>query len=312
MNIDREEIVVFREDPGQKQSSGQVLVKLEPEAPFQYNLVYCSPPLYGRTDARRVYEWFEFHQRLLAPDKYVLYDAGAFDDEHRALLGEFFKRGLIEVTDFRESEQYHEWLWAQGLAVMDCAFRHRFSAQWVFMHDFDEYLSVSPPATVRGLLDEHRGKPYITHGCMVWSIHKCDNGGGWGGDDSAQAGGGKRFAVERMPYHWPHAYCMNKEADKDTCIDQYGHRKYIVDPRQFDNAEIHRVVRPAEGGVDMSVQVLRHHHYQGLATKSNAQLCVEPHDEKDTLSWWVQDTSVADFVASHVRPCPLGSECHTT
>lgn len=61
----------------------------------------------------------------------------------------------------------------QTLAIHDCAYRMRPLAKWVLMQDMDEYLEVVPPATARKLLEAHEGRPWITTGCIVFSVLHC-------------------------------------------------------------------------------------------------------------------------------------------
>lgn len=54
---------------------GQVHDKMS-SGPFQHQLLYCSPPLYGSHSTPAVTQWISFHRAHLLIDYFVFYDAG--------------------------------------------------------------------------------------------------------------------------------------------------------------------------------------------------------------------------------------------
>jgi len=107
----------------------------------------------------------------------------------------------------------------------DCLHRSRESARWVFFHDLDEYLQVMPPRTVPALLEQYRGKPYITHGCYIYSIDNCEESNVWDPQHD-------EFAIELLLFRLERPYCTNGDYEPNMCLDYHGHRKLIVNPRK--------------------------------------------------------------------------------
>lgn len=281
--IDSEEMYLFREDPRES------LDMFNDQ--FKYNLMFCGPPMYGQMNAHLVREWLDYHRAYMGADHFIFYDAGALRGDTIHAIEAYLKAGMVSITNFRESAHWDVWLYAQGLAIQDCLYRARPLAKWVFMHDFDEFLVVTPPTTVPQLLRKYEDKAWITHGCIVFGIHECSSKPG---EEE-----GKKMLVEKILYTWPHIYCQNKELDANFCLDHFGHRKYILNPRKVDLIQIHKVILPAEDGVDLSVEDVHHAHYQSLA-KRDVKVC----DKVDPTTWWKLNYEVAN-IASAARECPL-------
>ncbi|GJP51797.1 hypothetical protein CLOM_g10936 [Closterium sp. NIES-68] len=297
----------------------------DPAPPFRHHLLFCGPPMYGTMEPRVILEWLDYHRVYAGADHFVFYDSGAVDVAVRKALEGYLSAGALEITDFREAQQWDAWLWAQSLAIQDCMYRSRRVAEWVFMQDFDEFLEVLPPLTVPALLAKYQGRPWISYGCAVFNSSYCvdsptnaaaglathdrrRNGDLRGGGGAAGGGGGARrvhmegLLIERMHFRWPHIYCMDTQKYRpEHCLDQEGHRKYILNPRRVQAAQIHIVVK-GEGmgeGVDMDTDDMRLAHYRGLATKG-ARMCElgVPRD------WWMQYDRVGRIAAA-VWNCPL-------
>jgi hypothetical protein len=107
----------------------------------------------------------------------------------------------------------------------DCLYRNRETARWVAFHDFDEYLEVPPPQTLPGILAENEGKPYVTHGCYNYNVDMCEGEEGWAPETG-------KFVVERMLLRANHPHCAAGHGnDSEVCVDGFGHRKVIYNPR---------------------------------------------------------------------------------
>ncbi|CAI5467154.1 unnamed protein product [Closterium sp. Yama58-4] len=306
-------------------------------APFKHKLCFCGPPMYGAMEPRVLLEWLDYHRVYAAADHFIFYDAGAVGVAVRRALQGYLARGVVEITGFREAQQWDTWLYGQSLAIQDCMYRSRRTAQWVFMQDFDEFLELLPPLTMPALLDKYHDRPWITYGCTVYNMSFCVDtprdasaasnptrrSGDLRGAAAGGGGGGRRvhmegLLIERMHFRWPHVYCMDTQKYRpEHCLDQEGHRKYILNPRKVQAAQIHIVVKTedaggggAEGGkegsgegsgegVDMDSDDMRLAHYRGLATKGS-RMC----DLEEPKDWWMRYDGVGRIAAA-VWNCPL-------
>ena len=86
---------------------------MDPPQPWKSKLTYCSSPLYGIMDVRRVWEWFEYHRVVVGMDGAVLYNVGAVTNELRAALKDYYEAGWVEEVDFQEAQSYDTWLYCQ-------------------------------------------------------------------------------------------------------------------------------------------------------------------------------------------------------
>eukprot|EP00850_Spirogloea_muscicola_P018527 SM000171S03216 [mRNA] locus=s171:63663:68907:+ [translate_table: standard] len=279
VNIDKEDILLYREDPDE-------VHKIEvPRGPFKHNITYCSAPAFGLLNEQRILEWVEYH-RHLGVDHFIFYDVGALSVGALRLIQPHIDAGLVEISNYQGTLSYNQWWWGQVLNINDCLYRTRFDSQWALYMDLDEYIWLKE-GTLADLLDRHLGKPTVTFGSLWYSILRCNPP-----EDKDE-----RWAVERMPFHWPHIYCQDDKhrfEDSRLCTDYFGHRKYFVNPRLVDVLDIHKSVRPLEGGADLSTDVLRHEHYQGLASR-NAKTCTEILKDDQSQEWWMRDYTIANI-----------------
>ncbi|CAI5949544.1 unnamed protein product, partial [Closterium sp. NIES-64] len=112
--------------------------------------------------------------------------------------------------------------------------------------------------------------------------------------------------MKRMRFHWPHVYCVGEKDmgySPDHCLNFYGHRKFLVDPRQVWAVQVHRPIEPLEGGVHLTPDVAYLNHFQGLL-RANFTLCsqeVLPGKEPD---WWTEDGYLAELVGIMMKKGP--------
>ncbi|KAL2644930.1 hypothetical protein R1flu_012517 [Riccia fluitans] len=245
-------VPVFRERPGQYNST---LFNL---STFQYEYVYCSPPVWTNLSAVYVKEWFKYHHALLDGNvRYFVYDNIGIDNETMAVLQPFIDAGILTVINQHRERDYDAWWHTQATAINDCIKRARFIGKWVLFWDFDEYLSVSPPLTLSALLEdvEQKGAPWITFGNMYYSINYC----------AAESGSGDDWAIERMLYRIEKPQCEWGEFESpNVCTGPMGHRKWIGNPRLTLVGSIHYVIEPGWGGVDLDTNIARINHYRGI------------------------------------------------
>jgi len=55
--------------------------------------------------------------------------------------------------------------------------------------------------------------------------------------------------LESMVFHWPHFYCVgeNVHYHPQKCMNYFGHRKFLVNPRKVDAIQVHRPIEPKDG-----------------------------------------------------------------
>ncbi|CAI5535535.1 unnamed protein product [Closterium sp. Naga37s-1] len=239
---------------------------MEDPSTFPNNIVFCGPPMFGAISPRALTEWLHFHRLLLPVDHFVLYDAGGVADhaDVSSAVQPWVRAGVVEVVGFEESTQYDVWSYAQALSTHDCLYGNRHGARWLLFADLDEFVEVLPPATLQQLLQDNAGRPWITFGCT-----------------------------------WPHAYCMNTSLYPDhLCLDQFGHRKYVLNPRRVSLAQIHVIIGGDMDGLDLPTDVARFAHYRGL-TARGYPMC----DLGAPSRWWRYHDGVARM-AQAARSCP--------
>eukprot|EP00850_Spirogloea_muscicola_P008297 SM000044S15944 [mRNA] locus=s44:95389:97481:- [translate_table: standard] len=285
--LDGQDISVYGEEPGRYAARA-----LEPKAPFKHKVAYCSPPLYGSVEVARITEWLHYHSHM-GVDYFVVYDCGGVGYALHDALNPWIKAKKLEIVHVGDTSQFDMWYYGQVLLLNDCAYRLRYTAHWMLTMDFDEYLDADGPhKTLPALLRPYEAKPYVTFGSLWWSAEKCHRGG----EDE--------WAIQRMLWHWPHVYCVNKEAYPrwELCLDYYGHRKFAADPRNVTTLQIHRPDNPATGGFDFDTTDAKINHYQARLTllycstgivKKNAEVCTMQLRKNEDIDWWVRDEKMA-------------------
>eukprot|EP00271_Cylindrocystis_brebissonii_P005131 TRINITY_DN17079_c0_g1_i2.p1 TRINITY_DN17079_c0_g1~~TRINITY_DN17079_c0_g1_i2.p1 ORF type:complete len:572 (-),score=66.48 TRINITY_DN17079_c0_g1_i2:454-2169(-) len=299
--VDGEEIVLLNE---------KSMPEWEGKSPYKYKFLHCSPPIFGQLDPRSMHEWMDFHRATVGFDHFVFYDMQALGDDLRERLKEYIDGGWITIVDFKEALSFEVWWWAQHVAMWDCMFRSRTVAKWIAFLDFDEYLQAIPPYTMGSYLKEHNDKSWISHGVVWWGVESCME---------TSRGRDKAKFIEEMAFRWPGHYCMGKEKYPNWrfCLDHYGHRKFIANPRKVWNVEIHKVLEPSDTGHDANSETeIVHNHYQGLASKVPGpkvvgipepkllRRCSRPRENTED-DWWVWDTSMRELSERRTSDCPI-------
>eukprot|EP00897_Mesotaenium_endlicherianum_P011073 jgi/Mesen1/9995/ME000072S09405 len=255
MTIDGEEVPVYSEEPGT--DPHEVLAG----APYKRFLTYCSPPMYGSIDPQRVKEWLEYHRSTHGVDHVHMYDAGGLDADVMKVLQPYLDAGTMDITDIKASLKYDTWLYSQVLVVNDCALRTRATSRWALMMDIDEYLHVTAaPHTLPSFLKPMPNISWVSIGSLSYTIDTCG---------APVEGGPHSWAVERLVFHEPSVHCRDpsKYPSRELCLKWDGHRKYVVNPRRIEVLQIHRVMEPAEGGMNSHTSLIRLNHFRGLGIK---------------------------------------------
>ncbi|KAL8151547.1 hypothetical protein V2J09_021355 [Rumex salicifolius] len=129
-----EKFVALEESPGSYSDSRFV-------APYPYDYLYCGSSLYGTLNPNRFREWMAYHAWFFGGrSHFVFHDAGGVSPEIRAVLEPWVRAGRVTIQDIRAQEQFDGYYYNQFLVVNDCLHRYRFSANWTFYFDVDEYI----------------------------------------------------------------------------------------------------------------------------------------------------------------------------
>lgn len=285
-SINDEPYTLYREEIGQ-------FVDLAPQEPFPHLMTMCISPLTQTVDVSILREFVEFH-RLSGIDRFVFYDSGGFGNKFRENFGTDIRNRDVVIAPFYGMEKYEQQARGQLLAFHDCLYSSIFSSQWVAFLEAHEYLWVAPPSTLKGFLDLHKEKDWISHGSVWWAADKCCP---FDGTDSLD---GDRFSIERMVFRWPYVLCHDTEkfTDRKFCLGDTGHRKLIVNPRKVQRMELYGVHASEEAnGEHISADTLLHLHYQRLL-EGPSVLCTEIIQNNETIVFWYRNFVVSDYAKS--------------
>ncbi|GMN34638.1 hypothetical protein TIFTF001_004801 [Ficus carica] len=123
--------------------------------PYDYDYLYCGSSLYGNLSAARIREWMAYHAWFFGPrSHFVFHDAGGVSAEVRAALEPWVRLGRATVQDIRDQAEFDGYYYNQFLVVNDCLHRYRFSANWTFYFDVDEYIFLPDGNTLESVLNE--------------------------------------------------------------------------------------------------------------------------------------------------------------
>lgn len=123
--------------------------------PYDYDYLYCGSSLYGNLSAARIREWMAYHAWFFGPrSHFVFHDAGGVSAEVRAALDPWVRLGRATVQDIRGQAEFDGYYHNQFLVVNDCLHRYRFSANWTFYFDVDEYIYLPDGNGLESVLNE--------------------------------------------------------------------------------------------------------------------------------------------------------------
>lgn len=143
-----EKITALEEEPASYNES-----KYHP--PYEYEYLYCGSSLYGNLSAARIREWMAYHAWFFgSKSHFVFHDAGGVSPEVRAVLDPWVRAGRATVQDIRAQSEFDGYYYNQFLVVNDCLHRYRYSANWTFYFDVDEYIYLPDGNTLESVLSE--------------------------------------------------------------------------------------------------------------------------------------------------------------
>ncbi|CAI5507027.1 unnamed protein product [Closterium sp. Naga37s-1] len=202
------------------------------DGPPPYHLAFCSYPMYRHLNPKTIQEWLQIALHYLGVEYFVFNDGASVVEDVYEVLEPYMAAGMMEILDMRGGYKYES---KQNVLVLNnCLYRMKYVSKWAFFADFDEFLHIQPPQTLKGLLQEHSHAPYITFASLWWSIERC-----------RPQPPSDHFYLERMPFHWPHIYCIgpkNAGHVEDKCINYFGHRKVIANTKLVKAMQASRTV----------------------------------------------------------------------
>ncbi|CAI5994957.1 unnamed protein product [Closterium sp. NIES-65] len=144
---------------------------------------------------------------------------------------------------------------------------------------------ILPPPSLTELLSQHCNVPWLSYGCQVWGTKLSV-----GTKVSSRTKG--LMPQERMLWHWPHFLCSEGDppVEANFCPGTRGHRYIMANTGKVFLMGESEVVDPRTGGVDLSVESVRHERFENVHKRgADMDWCSEVYGEKDTVEWWVKD-----------------------
>ncbi|CAA2964007.1 Hypothetical predicted protein [Olea europaea subsp. europaea] len=88
---------------------------------------------------------------------FVFHDVEGVSAEVRTTLKPWIRAGQVTLQDIRAQVKYDRYYYNQFLIVNDCLHRHRFSANWTFFFNVDEYIYLPNGNTLESVLGSGLG-----------------------------------------------------------------------------------------------------------------------------------------------------------
>ncbi|KAL2529793.1 hypothetical protein Fot_22394 [Forsythia ovata] len=234
--------------------------------PYKYEYLYCGSSLYGNLNAARMREWMAYHAWFFGPSShFVFHDAGGVSAEVRAVLEPWVRAGRVTLHDIRAQAEYDGYYYNQFLVVNDCLHRHRFTANWTFYFDVDEYIYLPNGNTLESVLQEFSNVTQFTIEQNAMSSVLCLN-------DSTQDYS-RQWGFEKLLFR-----------DSRTRIRR--DRKYAIQARNAYSTGVHMSENVIGGTLHKTETKIRYYHYHNTITV-HEELCRKllPMFAKTTTTW---------------------------
>ncbi|CAI5508845.1 unnamed protein product [Closterium sp. Naga37s-1] len=277
VGIDNEHIILYRED---RDSPTHALLSTT----HPYRASFCTYPIADPVDGARLRDWLHVH-RAYGAEHVVGYDAGGVDRAALREVKEFLDEKFLEVLPMRDVVHFRVQAQGKLMAMHDCLYRSTLTSSWVLFLDWDDILHIISPPSLSELLSQHRNVPWLSYGCQVWGTKLC-----MGTKVSSRTKG--LMPQERMLWHWPHFLCSEGDppVEANFCPGTRGHRYIMANTGKVFLMGESEVVDPRTGGVDLSVESVRHERFENVHKRgADIDWCSEVYGEKDTVEWWVKD-----------------------
>ncbi|GJP43434.1 hypothetical protein CLOM_g2894 [Closterium sp. NIES-68] len=159
-----------REGEGGEERAPAAKRILNPPRPLPHQISFCSLLIDQEFTPARVLEHMQY-LLFFGADDFIFYDGGGFSDGLRDAVSRFTDAGMLQVMDLRglaDLPAHHN-----VITMNDCAYRTRFTSEWVISLAFDELPHVVGPFRLSTLLAFHAGRPWLSMGSYSWHIELC-------------------------------------------------------------------------------------------------------------------------------------------
>lgn len=235
--------------------------------PYQYEYLYCGSSLYGNLSASRFREWMAYHAWFFGPSShFVFHDAGGVSPEVRAALDPWVRAGRATVQDIRGQAEFDGYYYNQFLVVNDCLHRYRYSANWTFYFDVDEYIYLPEGNTLESVLKDFSNYTQFTIEQNPMSSALCFN-------DSTQD----------YPRQWGFEKLLFRESRTGIRRD----RKYAIQAKNAYATGVHMSENVIGKTLHQTETKIRYYHYHN-SIQVLGELCREflPLSAKNNVTWY--------------------------
>ncbi|XP_011041123.1 PREDICTED: uncharacterized protein LOC105137176 [Populus euphratica] len=235
--------------------------------PYQYEYLYCGSSLYGNLSASRFREWMAYHAWFFGPrSHFVFHDAGGVSPEVRAALDPWVRAGRATVQDIRGQAEFDGYYYNQFLVVNDCLHRYRYSANWTFFFDVDEYIYLPEGNTLESVLKDFSNYTQFTIEQNPMSSALCFN-------DSTQD----------YPRQWGFEKLLFRESRTGIRRD----RKYAIQAKNAYATGVHMSENVIGKTLHQTETKIRYYHYHN-SIQVLGELCREflPLSAKNNVTWY--------------------------
>lgn len=235
--------------------------------PYQYEYLYCGSSLYGNLSASRFREWMAYHAWFFGPSShFVFHDAGGVSPEVRAALDPWVRAGRATVQDIRGQAEFDGYYYNQFLVVNDCLHRYRYSANWTFYFDVDEYIYLPEGNTLESVLKDFSNYTQFTIEQNPMSSALCFN-------DSTQD----------YPGQWGFEKLLFRESRTGIRRD----RKYAIQAKNAYATGVHMSENVIGKTLHQTETKIRYYHYHN-SIQVLGELCREflPLSAKNNVTWY--------------------------
>uniref|UniRef100_A0A6N2LFR8 Glycosyltransferase family 92 protein n=1 Tax=Salix viminalis TaxID=40686 RepID=A0A6N2LFR8_SALVM len=255
-----EKLTALEELPGSYNES-----KFHP--PYQYEYLYCGSSLYGNLSASRIREWMAYHAWFFGPSShFVFHDAGGVSPEVRAALDPWVRAGRATIQDIRGQAEFDGYYYNQFLVVNDCLHRYRYSANWTFYFDVDEYIYLPEGNSLESVLRDFSNYTQFTIEQNPMSSALCFN-------DSTQD----------YPRQWGFEKLLFRESRSGIRRD----RKYAIQAKNAYATGVHMSENVIGKTLHQTETKIRYYHYHN-SIQVLGELCREflPLSAKNNVTWY--------------------------
>lgn len=251
--------------------------------PFKYDYLYCGSALFGSLNPRRVREWISYHAFFFGPNShFMLYDAGGISADVKKVLDPWIELGRVTLQDVRRQEDYDSWYYNQFLILNDCLHQNRYTANWTFLFDVDEYIYLPDGSTLESVLEELEDYSQFTI------------------EQNPMSG---KLCVDDPSRNYPTEWGFEKLNFREDITGLWRDRKYAVKARNAYTVGVHMSEFLTGKTMHDTETKIRYYHYHGT-TGYMGEVCrnIVPLPEKDNATWFEKAPYVYDDNLTRFAP----------